>query len=82
MREELEEYELEDPKLSVPFLIEMDPFFWFGSDFRIVGQNKVGCVFPMIVVSILPHAEFGPNNHREYASHFNMQLLKFLNLSW
>ena len=26
MREELEEYELEDPKLSVPFLIEMDPF--------------------------------------------------------
>lgn len=27
MREELEEYELEDPKLSVPFLIEMDPFF-------------------------------------------------------
>ena len=26
MREELEEYELEDPKLSVPFLVEMDPF--------------------------------------------------------
>ena len=26
MREELEEYELEDPKLFVPFLIEMDPF--------------------------------------------------------
>ena len=40
MREELEEYELEDPKLSVPFLIEMDPFFWFDSDFRIVGQNS------------------------------------------
>ena len=32
MREELEEYELEDPKLFVPFLIEMDPFFWLDSD--------------------------------------------------
>ena len=32
--------------------------------------SKVGCVFPMVVVSILPHAEFGPNDHREDASHF------------
>ena len=32
--------------------------------------NKVGCVFPMVVVSILLHAEFGPNDHREDASHF------------
>ena len=28
-------------------------------------HNKVGCVFPMVVVSIQPHAEFGPNDHRE-----------------
>ena len=27
---------------------------------------KVGCVFPMVVVSIPPHAEFGPNDHREH----------------
>ena len=32
---------------------------------------KVGCVFPMVVVSILPHEEFGPNYHRKYAPHVN-----------
>ena len=31
---------------------------------------KVGCVFPMVLVSILPHAEFGRNDHRENAPHF------------
>ena len=30
---------------------------------------KVGRVFPM-VVSLLPHAEFGPNDHRENAPRF------------
>ena len=28
---------------------------------------KVGCVVVMVVVSILPHAEFGPNDHRQDA---------------
>ena len=32
--------------------------------------DTVGCVFPMVVVSILPHAEFGPNEHRVDAPHF------------
>ena len=32
--------------------------------------SKVGCVFPMVVVSILPHAEFGQNDHREHTPHF------------
>ena len=27
--------------------------------------NKVGCVFPTVDDSILPHAKFGPNDHRE-----------------
>ena len=31
---------------------------------------QVGRVFPMVVF-ILLHAEFGPNDHREDASHFN-----------
>ena len=31
---------------------------------------KVGCVFPMFVDPILPHAEFGPNGHQEDAPHF------------
>ena len=33
--------------------------------------GKVGCVFPMVAVSILPHAEFGPNDHRADAPRFN-----------
>ena len=32
--------------------------------------NNVGCVFLMVLVSILPQAEFGPNDHREGAPHF------------
>ena len=35
-------------------------------------KTKVGCVFPMVIVSILPYAEFGRTDHREDASHFNM----------
>ena len=31
---------------------------------------EVGCVVPMIVVSKLLHAEFGRNDHQEYAPHF------------
>ena len=32
---------------------------------------KVGCAFQMVVVSKLPHTEFGRNGHREDAPHFN-----------
>ena len=32
--------------------------------------SKVGRVFPIVVVSILPHAEFGPNDLRKDAPHF------------
>lgn len=32
--------------------------------------NKVGCVFAMVIVSILPHAEFGPNKHQEDGPYF------------
>ena len=30
---------------------------------KVIPKNKVGCVFPMVVVSILPQAGFGPNDH-------------------
>ena len=33
---------------------------------------KVGYVFPMVVVSILSHVEFGPNDHREDAPLFTI----------
>jgi len=42
----------------------------FDSFMNEFDKNKVGCVFPMFVVSILPHAEFGSNDHREDAPHF------------
>ena len=34
-------------------------------------SNKVGCILLIVVVSKLPQAEFGPNDHREDASNFN-----------
>ena len=41
---------------------------------KVIPKNKVGCVtscvFPMVVVSMLPQAEFGPNDHRDGALHF------------
>ena len=33
---------------------------------------KVGCVFPMVNVSILPQARFGPSDPREDAPHFTI----------
>ena len=36
----------------------------------ILAPCKVGCVFPMVFVSILPHADFGPYDDWEDASHF------------
>ena len=38
----------------------------------------------MVVVSLLPHEEFGRNNHRENALHFSaryLEILRELNLS-
>ena len=42
----------------------------FHPEYHLILIGKVGCVFPMVIVSIVPHAEFGPNDHREDASHF------------
>ena len=41
-------------------------------DFTFVDGTKVECVLLMVVVSILPHAEFWPNHHREDATHFKV----------
>ena len=38
---------------------------------------KLGCVFPMVVVSIQPHTEFGQNEHREDASFFNISFISY-----
>ena len=36
------------------------------------------CVFPIVVGSILLHAEFGPNDHQDDAPRFVLQLVIFL----
>ena len=33
-------------------------------------DTKVGCILTTVIVSILPHAEFGRNDHREDTPHF------------
>ena len=43
---------------------------WWGKFY-----SKVGCVFSMIVVSLLLHAEFRRNDHREDAPHFTLSLI-------
>ena len=34
-------------------------------------EFKVGCIFPMNVLSILPHAKFGRNDHRDQGMSIN-----------
>ena len=43
--------------------------------FFISFKNYVGCVFPVVVVSILPHVEFEPSDHWKDAPHFNINVL-------
>ena len=53
-------------------------FMFPNNDVNMVNQMKrykytvykPGCVFPMVVVSILPHAELKRNDHREDAPNF------------
>ena len=45
----------------------MNGFFQFKSQ---VNSDKLGCVVRMVVDSILPHAEGGPNDHRKDAPLF------------
>ena len=47
--------------MNLPILIETS---------RRLKLIKVGCVFPMVVVYILPHGEFGPNDHGPDTPHF------------
>ena len=39
-------------------------------------DNKLGYVVRMVVDSILPHAESGPNDHRKVATRFKSNKLK------
>ena len=46
-----------------------------------VRSSKVGCLFPIVVVCILPEAEFGRNDHREDAPHFSNNLAPFVSMN-
>ena len=37
------------------------------------GKSKVGCVCPMVIVSMLNHAKFGRNDQWKYAPHFTIK---------
>ena len=37
-------------------------------------RHTVGCVYLMVVVSLLPHAEFEQNDHQEYAPHLRANM--------
>ena len=52
-------------------------FLWKLAQFSIILKNfKVGCVFLMVAVRMLPQAEFGRNDHREYALHLRRSAIK------
>ena len=46
---------------------DMIDLLWVPDTFFIDEIGKVGYVFPMVVVSILPNADFGQNDHQEDA---------------
>ena len=41
-----------------------------------MAQNKVGCVYSMAIVSILPHVKFGSYEHRGDSLHFRTIMLQ------
>ena len=60
------------------FLLSEHPYI-FRSVFDLY---KLERVFPMVVVSILPYAEFGPNDHRRCASLYLCSKTNFKNTNW
>ena len=52
------------------------PYKSAGRGYVISIGYKVGRVFPMVVFSIQPHAEFGPTDHQKDAPRFSSELLR------
>ena len=63
---------------AAPQLLAVKAFATFLSSgnaaesLKLLGEHfyKVECVFPMVIVYMLPHAEFERNDHRDDALHF------------
>ena len=67
-------------KIKTKKLILKETFMCSCEDFyNVSSDNKVGYVFPMVIVSILPHAEFGRNDPRRHTSYCTklIEYLKF-----
>ena len=58
-------------ELSILLILKI---YYFHRTKCYLAGTKVECVFPMVAVTILPHAEFGPNDHREDVPHFTSRL--------
>ena len=63
----------ENALLKVFLIIEFKDTIWL---------SKVGCVFPMVVVSMMPRADFGPSDHRDDALHFTKYIFRLIWLHW
>ena len=54
---------------------DLSPLLYVFKSFipqKLLFMNKVECAFPVVVVCLLPHAEFGRNDHREDTPHFRI----------
>ena len=57
--------------LSIPMFLIIMAFLNELSEAR--SYNKMGCIFPMVAVSIMPHLKFGRIDHREGTIRFTGQ---------
>ena len=59
----------------------LNNFSCFGKE-HLINFCKVGCAIPLVFVSILLHAEFGPNDHWVVALHFISKLCYLRFADW
>ena len=50
-------------KMAVKIRVKIK--FFLDAKILLSKTSKLGCVVRMVIDSILPHAEFGPNDHRK-----------------
>ena len=60
--------------MSDPSLSDIDFKNKMALVWTTLNRTKAGCVFLMVVVSLLPHLEIGRNDHRECAPHFSFSV--------
>ena len=61
---------LRDTAARIGSFYEFDRSYWRRQSDAQISGSKVGCVFPIVVFSLLNQAGFRPNDYWEHASHF------------